>query len=306
MKDHQYGFPIKSLIYHSSGNVISSDAKICKMWNKNSGKVFTNIEATNDINDVSVFPNTGLVMFANEGVQMQSYYIPALGPAPKWCPFLENITEEFEETPDTTIYDDYKFVTKKELSNLSLSHLIGTNVLKAYMHGYFVDYRLYEKARAIANPFEFEDYKKQLIQKKIEDKKASRISAIKKLPKVNKKMAQKLMVDDQEDSLAQKKKKHLGVNFSKATDDNPLGDDRFAAMFQDEDFQVEEESHEYKLHHPSESQRKFEPIEDENDSDESDDNALRNLRHKKPKMYQVENQDIEKQFADRIKVIHYF
>jgi ribosome biogenesis protein ENP2 len=78
-------------------------------------------------------------------VQIQSYYIPKLGTAPKWCSFLDNLTEELEENPNTTVYDDYKFVTKKELDNLSLGHLIGSNVLKAYMHGFFIDVRLYEK-----------------------------------------------------------------------------------------------------------------------------------------------------------------
>jgi ribosome biogenesis protein ENP2 len=84
-------------------------------------------------------------MMANEGVQIQSYYVPALGNAPKWCSFLDNLTEELEENPNTAVYDDYKFVTKKDLTNLGLDHLIGTNVLKAYMHGFFIDLRLYEK-----------------------------------------------------------------------------------------------------------------------------------------------------------------
>ena len=34
VKDHQYGFPIKSLDFHSTGNVISADTKIVKIWNK--------------------------------------------------------------------------------------------------------------------------------------------------------------------------------------------------------------------------------------------------------------------------------
>jgi len=50
-----------------------------------------------------------------------------------------------EEKSNQDLYDDYKFVTKKELSSLGLDHLIGTNVLRAYMHGYFVDLRLYQK-----------------------------------------------------------------------------------------------------------------------------------------------------------------
>lgn len=32
VKDHQYGFPIKSLNFHKSGNIISADTKIVKMW----------------------------------------------------------------------------------------------------------------------------------------------------------------------------------------------------------------------------------------------------------------------------------
>lgn len=43
------------------------------------------------------------------------------------------------------VYDDYKFVTKQDLATLGLSHLIGTNLLRAYMHGFFIDIRLYHK-----------------------------------------------------------------------------------------------------------------------------------------------------------------
>jgi len=35
--------------------------------------------------------------------------------------------------------------------------LIGTNLLRAYMHGFFMDVRLYNKAKDIANPFAFEE-----------------------------------------------------------------------------------------------------------------------------------------------------
>jgi ribosome biogenesis protein ENP2 len=115
IKDHQYGYPIHSLTFHGSGNILSSDTKTVKIWNKNTGKVFTNIEPPSDINSTCVFGESGLVMLANEGVQVQSYYIPQLGPAPKWCAYLDHLTEELEENPETTIYDDYKFVTKAEL-----------------------------------------------------------------------------------------------------------------------------------------------------------------------------------------------
>jgi ribosome biogenesis protein ENP2 len=168
------------------------------------------------------------------------------------------------------------------------------------IEGYFVDFRLYEKAKAIANPYEFSDFKSSEIQRKIQEKNKSRIIAINKLPKINKKMAAKLILEE-EDPKDSKKKKQI---FNVGTDDNPLGDDRFASLFKDAEYQIDETSHEYKLHHPSESQRKvFKPIEEENDdSSGSDDNALRNIRHRKPKMYQLEDEDVDLQFMQRVEV----
>lgn len=48
-----------------------------------------------------------------------------------------------EETKTTTIYEDFKFLTPNELEQLNASHLIGTPMLKAYMHGYFLEMRAY-------------------------------------------------------------------------------------------------------------------------------------------------------------------
>jgi ribosome biogenesis protein ENP2 len=44
--------------------------------------------------------------------------------------------EELEETKKETVYDDYKFVTRNELEELGLSHLIGKyifNFVKLYI-----------------------------------------------------------------------------------------------------------------------------------------------------------------------------
>jgi|TARA_B100000780_G_C20690286_1_gene274580 ribosome biogenesis protein ENP2 len=37
-------------------------------------------------------------MVAGEQSKMMTFYVPELGPAPKWCRYLENITEELEQT----------------------------------------------------------------------------------------------------------------------------------------------------------------------------------------------------------------
>ncbi|KAG2182524.1 hypothetical protein INT43_007455 [Umbelopsis isabellina] len=266
VKDHQYGFPIKSLDWHDgitasssegSGKVIVSDCKIVKIWDRLNGSHFTSIEPENDINDVSTVNNSGLLFMAMEGIQMGAYYIPQLGPAPKWASFLDNLTEEMEENPSSNIYDDYKFVSRKELDALGLEHLIGTDTLKAYMHGFFVDLRLYEKAKLIANPFAYDDYRERLVREKLEKERASRIRATNKLPAVNKELAKKLLDE------GKKKKK-------KEEKPNPLEDDRFKDLFADPDFQVDEESNEYKLLHPT-AKKNLKVASDDEDMSEAEE-----------------------------------
>ena len=53
------------------------------------------------------------------------------------------------------------------------------------MHGYFVDNRLYRKAQGLVQPFAYETYKQQRIQQKLEEERKSRISVVRKLPKVS-------------------------------------------------------------------------------------------------------------------------
>ncbi|CAO3640211.1 unnamed protein product [Mucor fragilis] len=265
VKDHQYGFPIKTIHFHKGvagasdsetggDKVIVADCKIVKIWDRASGKHFTSIEPETDINDVTTVDDSGLIFTANEGIQMGSYFIPQLGPAPRWASFLENLTEEMEENPNRDIYDEYKFVTRKELTALGLEHLMGTNVLKAYMHGFFVDLRLYEKARLISNPFAYDDYRERAVKDKIEKERGSRIRAVKQLPSVNKALAKQLMAEQN--------------GSKKAKGGEVLGDSRFADLFEDPDFQVDERSKEFQLLHPSTKQSRHVRSDDEEESDE--------------------------------------
>nr|XP_058934358.1 nucleolar protein 10 isoform X2 [Kogia breviceps] len=206
------------------------------------GKIFTSLEPEHDINDACLYPGSGMLLTANETPKMGIYYIPVLGPAPRWCSFLDNLTEELEENPESTVYDDYKFVTKKDLENLGLTHLIGSPFLRAYMHGYFMDIRLYHKVKLMVNPFAFEEYRKDKIRQKIEETRAQRVQ-LKKLPKVNKELALKLMEEEEEKQKSTWKKKAKSLP-------NILTDDRFKVMFENPDFQVDEESEEFRLLNP--------------------------------------------------------
>jgi len=68
-------------------------------------------------------------MTANEGIQMGTYYIPQLGPAPRWASFLENITEEMEDQTVRNVYEDYKFVQRNELKRSIFEVVIHISTL---------------------------------------------------------------------------------------------------------------------------------------------------------------------------------
>ena len=68
-----------------------------------------------------------------------------------------------EESKSTTLYEDYKFLTPIDLEKLQASHLVGTPALKAYMHGYFMELKAYQKLLAAVNPFAYEKYRQEEI-----------------------------------------------------------------------------------------------------------------------------------------------
>lgn len=226
VKDQGYGFPIHSIGYLDTqvvqNKVWTADKRIVKIWDAQNGDPFTALEPAVDINDVAHIPQSGMFFLANEGIPMHTYYVPGVGPAPRWCSFLDNITEELEEKGVTSVYENYKFVTAKELRQLGLEHLVGTNVVRAYMHGYFLDMRLYEKARLISNPYEVRDHREKEIRKRIE---AERESRIRSKPQ------------------ASQNKRKVNQAFAENVDD------RFKAMFEDPEFEIDENSYEYKLLH---------------------------------------------------------
>jgi ribosome biogenesis protein ENP2 len=242
-KDQGYGFAIKKIIWlEETGNenmnlILTSDKKIAKIWNRDNGKPYAAMEPSVDINDVEHIPGSGMFFMANESIPMHTYYIPQLGPSPRWCSFLDNITEELEEKPSDTIYSNYKFLTKQDVAKLGISHLIGSNVLRAYMHGYFIDNELYDKVNLIANPNSIQEEREREIRKRIEKERESRIRSTGALSntkiKVNK------------DYVG-----HLENKLGTETAESVVNDDRFKEMFEDPRFQIDQDNHDYKQLNP--------------------------------------------------------
>ncbi|KAJ0109856.1 wd repeat protein [Diaporthe amygdali] len=240
-KDQGFGYAIQNILHLKTASqerkILTSDKKIIKIWDETSGEAWTHIEPITDLNYVQWVKDTGTLVTANEGKQQHVFHIPSLGSAPKWCGFLDNMVEEMTEEARTETYDNYKFLTMPELKALSLDHLVGTAMLRPYMHGYFVDTKLYEQAHLVANPFVLEEERQKRTQQKVEKERASRIRGIKKV-KVNQKLADKILARQEKRDTVDTK---AGV----------LGDDRFGKLFEDEDFAVDETSREFKMLNPS-------------------------------------------------------
>ena len=169
---------------------------------------------------------SGMIFAPVEREKIGTYFIPELGHAPKWCAFLENLTEELEESNASTVYDDFKFVTATDLEKLNASHLIGTPILKAYMHGYFMELGAYQKLKRLADPFAMEKFKQEQIEKRL-SKQRERIQVVKKSTNPNVKVNQQFV----DDLLAQHEKSKKSADVKKM-----LSDDRFKSMFEDKEF----------------------------------------------------------------------
>jgi ribosome biogenesis protein ENP2 len=214
-----------------------------------------------------------------------------------------------------------------------MQNLIGTKMLRAYMHGFFVDNRLYGKAKAIAEPFSYDEYRARRVEEKLAEERATRITVKKKLPKVNAALAARLEKAAEEEGGKDGKKKRSrdsGAGAATRRDEESDGedaadagareggllkDDRFAAMFKDSAFEVDEDSETYRMLHPNapkltkrereemleehfdlESEDEDEDAEEEEDEDEAEDaEAARAARRRsaavaKVKMYAAKDE----------------
>ncbi|CAF3623669.1 unnamed protein product [Rotaria sp. Silwood1] len=233
------------------------------------GKNLTSIEPGTPLNDMLNIPGSGLICLTNDSPKIFVYYIPTLGNAPKWCTFLDNITEELEEKPADTVYDDYKFLTLKELDTLGLSHLIGSDLLRAYMHGYFMDIRLYNQAKTVAEPFAFAEYRKKKLREKIDLKREKTRIPMPIVPIVNKDLAEKLLHDKNDVTMKKTKKQKTTEN--KETP-SILKDTRFQSLFTNPDMQIDINHENFKNIAPLVSRlNKQNVVEDESISIENDE-----------------------------------
>lgn len=193
----------------------------------------TQLQATpGRINSVAVVPGSGLIFAAQDNPRLGVYFIPLLGPAPKWCRFLDALTAEEEDgftekEGPSEVYDGYAFVTKEQLEAVKASDLIKTKMLKPALHGFWIDALLWAKLQIAAGEIQAE----RLAAKKAaaaKDNEKMRIKLPRSARKVNDELAKKLEKEAESES-----KK---VSFAAK---EVLADDRFAELFTQPGFAID-------------------------------------------------------------------
>jgi ribosome biogenesis protein ENP2 len=138
------------------------------------------------------------------------------------------------------------------------------------MHGYFLSLKLYDAARVIANPYVYEEHRAKMVQEKLDKLAEGRIRTRKDRikVKVNKALAEKIAQEEgrtkKREERKRKKATEDGDVMDVDVDEVPavkqkttlLSDSRFAALFEDPEFEVDEESREYALLNPSAAAQK--------------------------------------------------
>eukprot|EP00929_Paragymnodinium_shiwhaense_P014634 TRINITY_DN122563_c0_g1_i1.p1 TRINITY_DN122563_c0_g1~~TRINITY_DN122563_c0_g1_i1.p1 ORF type:complete len:539 (+),score=148.81 TRINITY_DN122563_c0_g1_i1:123-1739(+) len=245
-RDHMNGYGIKTVTFHKRSVeedrllVASADKKSIKLWDAQDASIKASLESNHTINHMNIVPESGLILVANDQPRIGAYFIPSIGLAPKWCSFLDNMTEELEESRQKQVFDDYQFVTNEQLEQLGAVDLVGTKFLQPYMHGFFMDHRLYGRLKSAMDPFAFEEYRKKKIRERLEAKRTMRTKVKKKedVSKVNPKLQEQLQtaLDDGNLEGASKKRKDAATRAQKL-----LTDDRFDLLFNDPDFAIAEQ-----------------------------------------------------------------
>jgi ribosome biogenesis protein ENP2 len=145
-------------------------------------------------------------------------------------------------------------------------------MLKPYMHGYFLSLKLYDAARLISNPFAYAEHREKMIREKMDKMAETRIRTKKEAKvKVNKALAEKIMRDEERArKKEERKQKKAGAaekgdeemdvdDEAEAEAEEPttvLNDPRFAKVFEDPEFAIDENSREYALLNPSAAAQK--------------------------------------------------
>jgi len=174
---HHSDLPINTLQFHESHGVrhlLSCDSRSIRIWDVDSrrqgsgaemptdfstqssqsyvkgvvrqGNLFCSIEAETTMRGFVVYPSSGLIFAPSEQENVPCYYVPQLGPAPRFAAHLDQLAEDLEANAEVGQYEDFKFVTLEELRQCGLESISSSSLVQPYMHGYYMNRKLWDRA----------------------------------------------------------------------------------------------------------------------------------------------------------------
>jgi ribosome biogenesis protein ENP2 len=144
-----------------------------------------------------------------------------------------------KEDTSSAVFQDYKFVARSDLARLGLAQLEGTPLLRAYMHGFFVDRRLYQRAVASSDPDAFDRWQAAKATKKTDADDRILLDTAQPKRAINAKLAEKLK------KTAAAAAASASSSSSSAAGAGLVGDSRFSAVFSDPSFAIDDDAAEF-------------------------------------------------------------
>jgi ribosome biogenesis protein ENP2 len=191
---------------------------------------------------LTFWPNSGLFFTPCDAPRVGTYFAPGVGAAPRWCSFLDTVADELNQqltgkavdgSEVKQVYEDYVFLTKEQLQALGAEKLIGTSVVKAYMHGFWMDRKVHAKLRDVSEPFRFEQYQQQRVQEEMEKNRPMRMPV--RVKAETKGMVNQRLQKELGEKMARIENRKENVIATKI-----LEDSRFSKLWSNTDFEVEE------------------------------------------------------------------
>ena len=232
--DHRNDYPIVGLEYQAKNVLGSADRRAVKIWQNR--EILTAIESKRPLNGLKFWPNSGLLFTPVEDTRIGAYFIPQLGIAPRWCSYLDGLTEELEETSANggvnSYFEDYVFVSRDQLAQLGGESLIGSGMVRAYLHGFWMDQRLYQKLASVTEPFVLEKHQAAQVSAAVDAARPMRVPVRKSAVGVNSSLHTQLKERLAAESKAKKTSREIATNL--------LEDRRFAKLWNNADFEIDQ------------------------------------------------------------------
>ena len=138
--------------------------------------------------------HSGLIMLGMEQSAGYGLFVPHLGPAPRWCGYLDRLAAEKQDKPAadevSPVQQEFVFISQDEFAELGLSpDKAGVDVIRPIMNGYLIDHthlRFLRNALEASKPYQKATKGSKLVKKLKKQDPITPVEPIRRKKKVKK------------------------------------------------------------------------------------------------------------------------